>query len=141
MKKGRLFYAESVEDFISNKNDLENPLSDILFLSRTEKKFIIFSNVYLKKFRDEVYEFGGREKGYQAKLYRVEDNTGNFFSLWPTKGSKIPHNKPCNDFGETLARDILIYYNRDTKDNFILNVDNHNDQSKEGLPLRVKYSG
>ncbi|VVB82119.1 Uncharacterised protein [uncultured archaeon] len=98
LKKSRLLLADSVEDFVSNKKNLETPLSDLFFLSSTNYRYIQFNNVQLTKINDDIHEFGIEEHGYTAKLYLLHDKTEETTCIWPTKGSKIPGTISCERF-------------------------------------------
>ncbi len=137
LKKARFFLADSVQDFIENKNNIHTPLSDLVFLSKTRFSYIQFNDVRLTKINDDICEFGVNEQGYTAKLYTIHDETGETICVWPTRGSKIPGIISCERFEDIknfkggLLKTVSLVYERTTENAWIYFVDFYSGKRKK----------
>lgn len=144
LKKARFFLADSVQDFVENKNNLQTPLSDLIFLSNTKYRYIQFNDVQLAKLTDDIHEFGTEERGYTAKLYTLYDKTGGTICIWPTKGSKIPGLISCERFEDIknfkggLLRTVSLVYERTTENAWVYFIDFYHGKRQKKKIWKIK---
>ncbi len=129
LKNLRVFSASSVRDFLENKKNLNTPLSDLIFLSNPNFRFITFRGISINKLLDEVYELGSEEKGYLGRKYKIYDRTGEITCFWPTENSKIPAIVSCDHFERMkifkggLVKTALINYDKKRGDIYLYHID------------------
>jgi len=140
LRDNRFFLADSAADFVNNKDSLNTPISDLLFFSDPNTKTIIFHDVKLEKYSDEIYEFGENGEGYLAKQYRVYEETkefGEFLSYWPTENSKFYHNLSCERFEQiknfkgNLIKSAAIVYHRKTKHSVLGHIEFYDSRKRK----------